>query len=208
MPSDDTGRCNSVRNCISEHLIVGRQYLKLRAAVDLVGHSLVFFAEGFYEVLVEHSSLGKLRKFACQTLGDNLGARLSIALKLEAVRSDSGLDEIVYDRLGAAARKIYVIFFRPVAVSMRCHLHSDVRIVIEQSYKFVESRLRFRTQCGLVVVIEDVLEDIGLVDRREYEIYVILRIFLSRVRGKLLAGIEVSFRAGKHHISHAALQRK
>ena len=55
---------------------------------------------------------------------------------------------------------------------MRCHFYGHVGVVAEHLHDGVERGLRFGAQGGLVEVVEYVVDDIGLVDGGEYEVWV------------------------------------
>ena len=84
----------------------------------MVGGFLVFGGEGFDIFLVQDLSFGELGIAAVDTLGDGLGARLAVALGLEAVGGDAGGDEVVDYGGGAAVREGYVVLVRAVAVGV------------------------------------------------------------------------------------------
>ena len=89
---------------------------------------------------------------------------------------------------------------------MRAHLYGYVGVVFQHHGEFVEGFPRFRTQGGLVEVVEDVFHYARFRYGCQYEVDAVFGVFLGCIALKFHLLVEVAFRSGHHHVFYAALK--
>ena len=82
--------------------------------------------------------------------------------------------QVVHHALCTTLGQTFVVFVRAFVVGVGGEFDGDVRVLVQQSYQFVEGGGRLRTQRRLVEIVEDVLNQYGGGDIGERELQHVL----------------------------------
>ena len=174
--------------------------MEFSASVDLVGDGALVGGEGVDEVFGQFLTFGKKVVLGVELVVDDLGGGLAIADGGEAVFVDTLLDEVINDGLGTTLGEVEVEGLATYTVGVSGKFDGAVGIVVEQLNEVVEGGIGLLAEGGLVVVVEDVVDEDGIGDGGEVEIDFVVGIFFGWITCELCATVEVACLACHHDI--------
>ena len=143
----------------------------------MVGDRTLVGGKGVDEVFGQFLTFGEEVVLGVELVVDDLGDGFAIADGGEAVFVDALLDEVVDDGLGTTLGEVEVEGLTTYTVGVGGKFDGAVGVVVEQLDEVVEGGIGLLAEGGLVVVVEDVVDEDGIGDGGEVEIDFVVGIF-------------------------------
>lgn len=166
----------------------------------MVGDGALVGGEGVDEVFGQFLTFGEEVVLGVELVVDDLGDGFAIANGGEAVFVDALLDEVVDHGLGTTLGEVEVEGLTTYTVGVCGKFDGAVGIVVEELDEVVEGGIGLFAEGGLVVVVEDVVDEDGIGDGGEVEVDFVVGVFFGWITRELCATIEVACLACHHDV--------